>query len=598
MAIVIKVKITDKIRYNNFLCLTALAKAGYHGLYFSIDEISGISKIVIDNPDIKFIPTLASNFQQLFSIEQLPVTIEAVSEDSFTPTSEFESFLHMMTIILSSSRHKEGLLADIQYAAIRSAEVIPDLTKKLHLNWEKSHKPKVKTVSRDPWDDFGMTMDSAFSASSSSHYQDSLHTQHHGFGGYSYTSPFEASSSSSHDLPHSFFGTSQHSKSHTHDPFGMSDQKKRIQEQNERLLRESKERDRQLIAKQNADIARRQIEERNRIQHQNDTLSFNFESRAHSEMSQKTAHIKAERNLCAAMSLGLATSTNKWSSTEIAANWKKFFIDSDFVSEITSKVETGDEDLVKLHIDIKKGTISGTNENYTDNYYTTVQCFYEQLGSILEGNYAATLRYNPPKCDSFDIDYRIKMNDNSMTCFIFDIQLALISTGLLNQFIIQVINCHSIQSVKPVIIDHMKPTPSTATLTIADIMKRYNIVSTEGPSTLKNEQIERMTRMAAANNLIDDLKLLVVSFKSLNINNQDSNPTSRKTPLHLAVERGHLKIVKYLLASGARIDIADAKAKTVNDLSEMSQYPEIAFAIQKQKTIDLMRSFSSISMKR
>ena len=50
------------------------------------------------------------------------------------------------------------------------------------------------------------------------------------------------------------------------------------------------------------------------------------------------------------------------------------------------------------------------------------------------------------------------------------------------------------------------------------------------------------------------------------INSQDANPMSKKTALHIAVSRGHLTMIKFLITHGARTDIPDATGETVTNL--------------------------------
>lgn len=586
MAIIIKLNVAKNGIPNVIKSAYALAKAGYHGLYFKHNEMDRTGTLIIDNLEIKSTPALKAIFEDLFKTDKLPVTIESISEGLFTPTKEYISYLHMMLNDLERSQHQDGILSDIQFAAIKSAEVIPNLAKKLHGNWEKAHQPKAKK-STNPWDDFGSSIPSPFTPdpfdSEIDRYGFASPSFASSFGhvSSSHSSPFsQASSSMSHHSPHSLFGASHPNNSYASDPF--SDSRRKIQEQNERILRESRERDRLRIAQQNAEIARRQNEQRMQIELQNATLSFNHESRFRRETSLNAAHVKAERNLFAAILLGCRAKENNWSEIDIAAHWPSFFMDKDFVNTITINKITSDENAVKLHVDIKNDKRYGFSQNDIDDYYTTAECFYEQLAAILSMPCQAKMKYNLPHCDSFDLDFLTLVSDQAIASFIFDIQLALISTGLLKQFIIQVTLCHSKEYID--------------NLTFIALMKRYNIQSDDGSLVLKNEQIERMIRMAAANNILADLKFMHEYFSSVDLNNQDSNPASLRTPLHLALERVHVEIVKYLLDSGAKTDIKDAKGNTQATLGEQSNNSEIKFMFHKLKADALEATFRSMKM--
>lgn len=59
------------------------------------------------------------------------------------------------------------------------------------------------------------------------------------------------------------------------------------------------------------------------------------------------------------------------------------------------------------------------------------------------------------------------------------------------------------------------------------------------------------------------------------VNGSDSTPNSQKTPLHLAVQKGHVEAVRWLLGHGADLDKANAQEMTCRQLIAASDNAEI-----------------------
>jgi WD40 repeat protein len=97
-------------------------------------------------------------------------------------------------------------------------------------------------------------------------------------------------------------------------------------------------------------------------------------------------------------------------------------------------------------------------------------------------------------------------------------------------------------------------------------LKKYNL-SDKSPKSL-----EKALRQAAANNQIDDLKLLI---QRVDINSQDDNPKNKKTALHWATLKGSTEVVSLLLNAGAKFDILDAENKTAFDYAQLSGSNEL-----------------------
>ena len=52
-------------------------------------------------------------------------------------------------------------------------------------------------------------------------------------------------------------------------------------------------------------------------------------------------------------------------------------------------------------------------------------------------------------------------------------------------------------------------------------------------------------------------------------------------PIHLAINLFRLEQIKQLLAAGARLDVRDAKGRTIDDLLRLHQNPELTALFNK-----------------
>ena len=93
--------------------------------------------------------------------------------------------------------------------------------------------------------------------------------------------------------------------------------------------------------------------------------------------------------------------------------------------------------------------------------------------------------------------------------------------------------------------------------TLPSLIKKYELPDGSQPS------LERALRVAATNNQLKDLKLLIPFVH--NINASDSNPEVKKTALHWAKIKGHDACFRLLKSYGARDDILDAQGKMAED---------------------------------
>lgn len=87
------------------------------------------------------------------------------------------------------------------------------------------------------------------------------------------------------------------------------------------------------------------------------------------------------------------------------------------------------------------------------------------------------------------------------------------------------------------------------------IIRKYKLTS------ISPSELEKAFRNAAANNFIEDLKFL----SSQGINPNSSGPSSGKTALHSAIEKGHLDAAEFLLSLGVDPTIRDKDDKTAGD---------------------------------
>lgn len=89
------------------------------------------------------------------------------------------------------------------------------------------------------------------------------------------------------------------------------------------------------------------------------------------------------------------------------------------------------------------------------------------------------------------------------------------------------------------------------------LKKKYGLVD------LSQNMLEKGLRKAAANNYPDDLKIFIKKVKNINV--QDDNPNVKKTALHWAVAKKHIKCIEILVGENADTHIIDAEHKSALD---------------------------------
>ncbi len=94
---------------------------------------------------------------------------------------------------------------------------------------------------------------------------------------------------------------------------------------------------------------------------------------------------------------------------------------------------------------------------------------------------------------------------------------------------------------------------------INTLFNKYNLTSGDR----SQDVFARALRMASANNNPDDVQFILNIHPEI-IDVQDVNPNSRKTPLHLATERGHCEVVSILIHAHANKEIPNACGKTAS----------------------------------
>jgi hypothetical protein len=100
---------------------------------------------------------------------------------------------------------------------------------------------------------------------------------------------------------------------------------------------------------------------------------------------------------------------------------------------------------------------------------------------------------------------------------------------------------------------------------IAAIVKKYKLANR---SCL---ELEKALRNAAANNQVEDLEFLC--SQSINLNAK--GPTSGKTALHVAAERGHLACVRFLVRHGTDLSVQDNDTKTPEEYAASPEMREL-----------------------
>lgn len=94
---------------------------------------------------------------------------------------------------------------------------------------------------------------------------------------------------------------------------------------------------------------------------------------------------------------------------------------------------------------------------------------------------------------------------------------------------------------------------------------------------------ELLSRVAAQFNHHTTLQKLI-ELRTY-IDNQD--PTTKKSPLHLAIERHSLRCVSILAKAGAKIDLKDSNGNTSSDLLKQPEYQDAVVAINSSKFLSL-----------
>lgn len=108
---------------------------------------------------------------------------------------------------------------------------------------------------------------------------------------------------------------------------------------------------------------------------------------------------------------------------------------------------------------------------------------------------------------------------------------------------------------------------------------RFNLAKKYSLNDYTLTALERGLRNAAANNKVDDIKS-ILALSQLNIDAQDSNPTSKKTALHLATERENTDVICYLLEKGANPKIAVANGLTALEVANKNPKISALFDIR------------------
>jgi tetratricopeptide (TPR) repeat protein len=125
------------------------------------------------------------------------------------------------------------------------------------------------------------------------------------------------------------------------------------------------------------------------------------------------------------------------------------------------------------------------------------------------------------------------------------------------------------------------------------ILKRYNMIG----SSQISSSLGQLLRKASAKGSLIDIRYCC-EVLNITIDEQDVNPTSRKTALHWAVIKGHISIVGYLVTRYARVDIADSQGKTALDYAEAHpQYRESLLAALSMVIITNSTEYSQRGLK-
>jgi len=124
------------------------------------------------------------------------------------------------------------------------------------------------------------------------------------------------------------------------------------------------------------------------------------------------------------------------------------------------------------------------------------------------------------------------------------------------------------------------------------LLSKYKIVKdTELPSW------DEALRQAAASGHDEAVFALIRAGADLNA--QDDNPSSKKTALHLAIEKGHLNTARLLVAAKALTDVKDAKNLTASDTAAKSTLAGMKAFIRKAGPLgkmDLLRAKYKLSI--
>jgi hypothetical protein len=259
----------------------------------------------------------------------------------------------------------------------------------------------------------------------------------------------------------------------------------------------------------------------------------------------KSTLVSAESTLLAIKKLLVEVETGKMTEAEFLQCWPSFIAKADIPAPTTKSLISK-----KSHTDISikiKGPFGIQRSRFIDYYYADVNAFFDELFSIINmGRLASKRLYNPNSCSEARLKIKgIVVAPENAVMFAFDLQRALLATGLLERFTLDIL--------------HHSDARKVFEKQVATLVTKYKLPDNSYAS------LEKCLRSTVVNNQLEDFQFLLDNIP-LNIDAQDTNPARLYTALHYAVDLKRIQFIEPLLARHAKLDIVAANKATALSL--------------------------------
>jgi ankyrin repeat protein len=475
--------------------LSTLIKAGHRGLYFTASE----KEVFILITSYEQSRNKDSNYFTTLLAHALPGTVVKEAKSSRYSLDNLTSYTSFIARLLLSIQSDSIALVGILNAVLRSNQSIRGLSEKKLQGWVEANKPK-KPESNPfgvPSSMFDDDMHTGFSMLGASHHP--MHASHH--------SPF--------GMSHSNFGGS----SHHHSSMGFFEQQQRA--------------------------------DRERIERQNQQIIFESSLQSVTDTYQLSYVCKVEALHHAAHQLVQDIINNNISTKDAIYQRCQLFLAENgghglpLLETCVSQATHAD---VHVHLHHEDDTFRHFDKSALNQYYAEVNAYFDEILHMTELDVNTERLYNPRTQETATLKLMgVNVTPEARLTFLFDLQLALLSSGLLPRFTVNVMLCRDARMLFQ--------------QQVSDLEKKYALPD------ISYESLEKCLRESIIRGQLNDFHFLLENMP-LNINSKDSDPALGYTALHHAVKSGQVIFVRALLEKGAKYDIAAADGSTALSMAE------------------------------